>query len=72
MATRGRMTFQKRQKEIARKEKKESKVERREQRKRDKEAGILPDPLELDYAARNEMLYDDTDTEVEVEEAVDG
>ena len=70
MATRGRMTFQKRQKEISRKEKKESKVERREQRKRDKEAGILPDPLKLDYAARNEMLYDDTDTEVE--EAVDG
>lgn len=38
MATRGRATFQKRQKEMARKEKQRMKAERRAQRK----AGLLP------------------------------
>lgn len=42
MATRGRMTFQKRQKEMARKERRLMKAERRAQRK----AGILTEPAE--------------------------
>ena len=37
MATRGRTTFQKRQKELARKEKQQKKAERRAQRKLDSE-----------------------------------
>jgi len=57
MPTRGRITFQKRQKEMARKDKQKRKAERREQRKLDRTAGdkapsqdeAVPAELELDH-----------------------
>jgi len=57
MPTRGRITFQKRQKEMARKDKQKRKAERREQRKLDRTAGdkapsqdeAVPAELELGH-----------------------
>ena len=54
MATRGRTTFQKRQKEQARKEKQQRKAERRAQRK-------------LDSADSQRMIYQDTESPAELE-----
>jgi hypothetical protein len=55
MATRARTTFQKRQKEMARKDKQQRKAERREQRKLDRESGDgyqpTDDPMPADAKA---------------------
>jgi len=54
MSTRGRTTFQKRQKELARKEKQQRKAERRTQRK-------------LENAEGDRMVYQDTESPAELE-----
>ena len=54
MATRGKTTFQKRQKELARKEKQQRKAARREQRK-------------LDNADSHRMVYQDAEPLVDLE-----
>ena len=53
MATRGRTTFQKRQKEIARKEKREMKAERRKQKKLN--PGIADGDISWDAAIPGEL-----------------
>ena len=54
MATRGRTTFQKRQRELARKEKQQRKEERRAQRK-------------LDSAESQRMIFQDAESPAELE-----
>ena len=54
MATRARTTFQKRQKEMARKDKQQRKVERREQRKLDRVTGEGDQPSDGPLSADGE------------------
>lgn len=69
MASRSKTSFEKRRKEVARKEKQKLKLERRAQRKLAKEQGIVLEPEMGEFGEGNEVGEDEAGVEEQPVEA---